>query len=106
MALQQNITTKMRGVVEEYSLLKKNKSRQSVAQKHRQEGFTNSLSQLFDIAHKNAKNMLKIEEDRVFLADQRGPRIITMGGIDKNLTEQEERSRRRKEKEEDGRKRE
>ncbi|KAH9492542.1 Arf-GAP with SH3 domain, ANK repeat and PH domain-containing protein 1, partial [Bulinus truncatus] len=56
--------------------------------------------------NKDADRMIKIEEDRIFLTDQRGPRLMKMAGIDKNLTRQEERSRQRKEAEYERRKRE
>ncbi|KAK0040999.1 hypothetical protein Bpfe_029591 [Biomphalaria pfeifferi] len=105
-ALRQNIVTKMNALVDEYNLLKKNKGRCSATQSDRETVFKNKLSIIFDIADKDADRMIKIEEDRIFLTDQRGPRLMKMAGIDKNLTRQEERSRQRKEAEYERRKRE
>jgi hypothetical protein len=96
----------MKCCVDEYNLLKKNKGRESSAQNAREDRFKEELSQLFDIAHKDAEQKLKIEEDRIFLRDQRGPRKMRIAGVDKISAKKEERSRERKEKEDDRRSRE
>jgi len=41
------------------------------------------------IAHKEAEQMLKTDEDRQFLIDERGMRM-KMAGIDQQLTKKEE----------------
>lgn len=63
----------------------------------RQKEFTNNLDNLFDIAHSNALQLIKIEEDKKFLLAQRQPgRIGCIGGIDKVLSEKENRSAKRR----------
>jgi len=99
-AFQPNIISKMKGLVDEYNLIKKNKSRRSEAQTAREKAFTYSTTLLFDVAHKEADTIIKIEEDKVFLADQRSTRKMFMHGIDKKLSKQEQRSKDRREVEE------
>lgn len=66
----------------------------------RKKAFEEELDNLFDIAHANALEKIKIEEDRQFLIQQRKPgRIGSMAGIDKKLAKKEERSQLRKRKE-------
>jgi hypothetical protein len=77
-------------------LLKKNKARKSQTQRNREQEFTEQMGKLFDISHKQAKELIRIAEDRIFLEDQRGPRQMKMAGIDKKLAEQEERTLQRK----------
>lgn len=76
-------------------MLKKNKSRNTKSQKDREANFIDGLDSLFDIAHADALTMIKIEEDRQFLEDQRGERKMVMTVIDKDFTEKQERSRKR-----------
>lgn len=50
------------------------------------------MNNLFDIAHKDALNIIKIEEDRQFLNLQRQEgRVGYMAGVDKKLCAVEER---------------
>ena len=91
-ALHQNITSKLKSLVDEYNLLKKNKSRKSDTQRFREEEFKTKLKLLFDISHKDAETLVKIEEDKLFLEDQRGARKMVMAGVDEQLSAQEERS--------------
>ena len=91
-ALHQNITCKLRSLVDEYNLLKKNKSRDSDTQRCCEEGFKTKLKLLFDISHKDVETLIKIEEDKIFLEDQRGLRKMMMAGVDEQLAQQEERS--------------
>ena len=62
-----------------------------------------SINQLFDIAHHEAMKMIKIEEDKLFLTDQRRDRKMCMGKEDKELTEMEERKAKRIQKQSEGR---
>ena len=103
---QPNIVSKMKALIEDYNLLKKNKARKSQTQWDREQKLTEHMGKLFDISHKNAQELIRIAEDKVFLEDQRGPRQMKMAGIDKNLAEQEDRSRQRKVMEEERRKKE
>lgn len=77
-------------------LLKKNKKRVSEAQKKREHLFREELDKLFDIAHANAMNSIKIAVDREFLIDQRVERKMIMTAIDKKLEKTKERSLKRK----------
>ena len=95
-ALHQNVTCKLKSLVDEYNLLNKNKSRHSDSQRCREEEFETKLKLMFDISHKDAANMIKIEEDKLFLEDQRGMRKMMMAGVDEQLAQQEERSAKRK----------
>ncbi|GBP79248.1 hypothetical protein EVAR_87343_1 [Eumeta japonica] len=73
-------------------LLKKNRGRNSEAQRKRENLFTNELDKLFDISHASAMNVIKIAEDRAFLIDQREERKMIMTSIDKKLEKVKERS--------------
>lgn len=77
--------------------LQKNSSKARVIHKKREEIFRTELDNLFDIAHADALDIMKIEEDKVFLQKQREPgRPGCLAGVDKKLAEKEERSRQRK----------
>lgn len=52
---QPHIIGKLKATVEEYNLIKKNKSRASDSQQAREKEFQSRLSILFDIAHKDAR---------------------------------------------------
>ena len=83
-ALHQNITCKMRSQVEEYkehNLLKENKSRHTDTHRCREEEFKTKLKLTFDISYKDPENIDKIEEDKLFLEDQRGIRKMVMAGV-------------------------
>ena len=66
-----NCRTKLGKLFEEWRLLKKNKGKQSVKQQSREAEFLCKLDDLFDIAHANAMNIMKIPEDKQFLLAQR-----------------------------------
>jgi len=51
----------------------------------REKNFDDGLNELFDIAHHNAVQLIKIEEDRAFLLDQHSDRKFVMGEVDKEL---------------------
>lgn len=72
-------------------MIKKNKGRASDSQSARENEFTVKLNKLFDIAHKDAGALIKINEDKLFLEDQRNARMMRMGGEDVRLSQQEER---------------
>ncbi|CAG9793804.1 unnamed protein product [Diatraea saccharalis] len=74
-------------------LQKNSKKTQDVFKQRRQE-FLSNLNNLFDIAHVDALQLIKINEDRVFLQRQREPgRPGHLAGVDKKLTEKEEKTR-------------
>ncbi|CAH1099893.1 unnamed protein product [Psylliodes chrysocephalus] len=64
--------------------------------------FQNNLNNLFDIAHVDTLEWMKIEEDKLFLRKQREPggRPGCLAGVDKKLSEKKERASQRKLKEE------
>lgn len=77
---------------ESWRSLDKNKTRKSATQQCKENNFKNSLNNLFDIAHKDAFNIIKIDEDRQFLTLQRQEgRVGYMAGVDKKLCAVEER---------------
>ena len=51
---------------------------------------------MFDVANADAMNLIKIAEDRAFLTEQRSARKAYMSGIDVALSQEKERSRKRK----------
>ncbi|GBN42059.1 hypothetical protein AVEN_218863-1 [Araneus ventricosus] len=62
--------------------------------KRRQQEFISNLDNLFDIAHADALQLMKIEEDRIFLQRKREPgRPGRLGGVDKKRTDKKERAR-------------
>ncbi|KAK0063546.1 hypothetical protein Bpfe_007187 [Biomphalaria pfeifferi] len=96
-----HVIEKLKSVFEEYGLIKKNKGRASDAQRLREKNFEEKSRKLFDIAHQEAAQLIKIHEDRVFLEDQRSTRQMKMSGIDKQLSKKEDRAGERKHKDED-----
>lgn len=68
----------------EWQGLKKLINRTSASNLLNQEVFVDSLNNLFDVAHRDAMTIIKIEEDRKFLEAQREKgRRGTMGGVDR-----------------------
>ncbi|GBP39613.1 hypothetical protein EVAR_26696_1 [Eumeta japonica] len=60
----------------------------------RRQEFITSLDNLFDIAHADALQLIKINEDRIFLERQREPgRPSHLAGVDKKLSDKEEKLR-------------
>lgn len=81
---------------EEWRELHKHKSRESDTYKKKREDWQNFQNDLFDIAHQNANDLIKIEEDRQFLINQRVKgRKGCMSGVDVNLKKREERREKR-----------
>jgi len=82
--------------------LQKNCKKTQVTFKSRENNFKIDLDNLFDIAHADAFERMKIEEDKLFLMKQREPgRPGCLDGVDKKLTEKEDRSRQRRLEEEE-----
>ncbi|GBN66799.1 hypothetical protein AVEN_170044-1 [Araneus ventricosus] len=72
--------------------LQKSACRRSETQEENERNFISDLNNLFDIAHANALEILKIEEDRKFLLSQREPgQRGCLMGIDMKLAKREER---------------
>lgn len=87
-----DIVRKIKNWYESWRSLDKNKTRKSATQQFKEKHFQNSLNNLFDIAHKDAFNIIKIDEDWQFLTLQRQEgRVGYMAGMDKKLCAVEER---------------
>src|SRR5215469_2063815 len=84
----QRCIEKLETLYNEYKLLKKSCNRKSQLQEDRENEFLGKLNDLFDIAHGDAFQLIKIEEDREFLINQRKKcRQGSMIGIDRALVE-------------------
>jgi hypothetical protein len=81
----------------EWKGLKKLINRVSATNLANQQKFQETLDDIFDVAHHDAMSLIKIKEDRLFLHAQREKgRRGTIGGVDRKLAEQEERTKRKK----------
>lgn len=58
---------KIKKLYDEWAKLDKNKKRNTNTQKEIMTTFEDNLNDLFDIAHSNALNIIKIHEDKLFL---------------------------------------
>ena len=77
--------------------LQKNSTKSQDIHRRRSEKFQMDLDNSFDIAHADALERMKIEEDKIFLHRQREPgRPGCLVGVDKKNAEKEERSRQHK----------
>lgn len=96
-----DIVRKIKKLYDSWRSLDKNKTRKSETQQYKEQNYKNSLNNLFDIAHEDAFNIIKIEEDRRFLTLQRQEgRVGYMTGVDKKLCAIEERRSEREQKRE------
>lgn len=87
---------KLEFIHKRWLLLKKNKSRASQSQTDRENLFTVELDKVFDIAHVDALNQIRIEEDKKFLIDQRSERKMAITTLDQELAAKLERAEKRK----------
>lgn len=77
---------------DKWNSLKNNSSRKTETQKLKENEFTDTFENLFDIAHVNALNLMKIKEDKDFLIAQREKgRRGAMSSLDKVLLERQKR---------------
>lgn len=73
--------------------MKKNSGRASNSQETKETAFSARLDDLFDIAHADALQMIKISEDRLFLLAQRAKgRRGSMVGLDTRLADKKKRT--------------
>lgn len=97
---QIHIVDKIEKLFKEWQNLKKNKenkSKRSDGLKLKEDMWSNNLDDLFDVAHANALQMIRIQEDKDFLLAQREKgRPGKMGGVDKRLSKKEEMKERKK----------
>lgn len=87
--LKKDVIKKIENKFKEWQKLKKNKEnkvKRSEGLRNKEKKWQDSLEDLFDIAHADALNKITIEEDRLFLIEQRKRgRPGTIGGVDKVL---------------------
>jgi len=82
-----NIIKKLKKLYDELRTLEKSKTRKSDLCRKREQDFEDELNNLFDIAHANAIDLMKIQEDKDFLQLQRkSGRPGCMMGVDMKLT--------------------
>jgi len=80
----QHCITKLIGLYDEWRCLQKNAKKECETFRMNENEIFEKLNNLFDIAHSNALNMIKIEIDRQFLINQRLPgRPGCLGRFDK-----------------------
>jgi len=88
----QHCQEKLENIFDDWRRLKKNKGRRTETQSSNEAKFCDRLDDLFDIAHANALELIKIPEDREFLIAQREKgRRGCMGSVDVKLYEMEQR---------------
>ncbi|GBN67383.1 hypothetical protein AVEN_211017-1 [Araneus ventricosus] len=81
-----NCQPKLEKLFEQWRLFNKNKNRNTLTQKSKEGEFVSKLNNIFDIAHANALNMIKISQDKEFLLAQRGKgKRGSMLDVDKHL---------------------
>ena len=96
-----NSVKKLVNLYQVWRNLQKNAQKTEDVFNQRRQEFVNNLYNLFDIAHVDVVKLIKINEDRIFLQRQREPgRPGHIAGVDKKLTEKEEKTRLRAKEEE------
>jgi len=81
-----NIINQIKKLHSKWIGIKKNATRQTETQVMKVNHFLNNLDNLFDVAHANAINLIKLQEDIEFLKAQREKgRRGSMGALDKKL---------------------
>ena len=85
-----NSVTKLIELYQNWRQLQRSNKRRSESQEKKEQEFLESMDDLFDIAHQDALNKIKIEEDRLFLLNQRKKgREGSMIGTDRTLANKE-----------------
>lgn len=89
---EKDAITKLEKLHTEWRNIQKDKNKKSETLKNKIKVFASDLDDLFDVAHQNALEMMKLEEDKDFLIKQRQKgRPGAMSGIDLKLARAEER---------------
>ena len=87
---------KLKKLYDEYQLLKVNRTKAYESCRFKEQMFKDDLMELFDLATKNALDIMTNNEDRQFLTMQREDvTSSSMAGVDRNLAEREARKRAR-----------
>lgn len=95
-ALRHNIVKQIHGLFNKYVALKKNCTRKDVRQKQKEAVFSCDIKNLFDVSHKDWKNIINNPEDIKFFIDQKGERKMAMGSVDVKQSKKEKRTEDRK----------
>lgn len=82
-AEKRNAVQKLKVEYEKYRKVMKNHARGGEAQEKKEAEYNKYCLGLFDIAKGNVMSHIEIQEDRDFLRDQRGARVMFLGGSDK-----------------------
>lgn len=93
---KQNAVKRLEKLVERYQKLKKNRKRRTNIQEINEQMFISECKMLWDISHENALQMIKLEEDKKFLLQQREGLQGCMLSVDRKLENKEKRSYKRK----------
>src|SRR6218665_1517139 len=93
---ERNIVCKIESLLDKYRNLCRSKNHGGSTQQAKKDDFVASCNLLFDIAH-HVMNVIKIEDDKVFLTDQRSERKYVVGGVDTELAGKEIEGRLREE---------
>ncbi|KAE9542408.1 hypothetical protein AGLY_003269 [Aphis glycines] len=97
--LEKHCISKVESLYDEWRTLQKHAARNTASHKEQENLFISKFNDLFDLAHANALQMIKIETDRLFLINQRKKgRLGFMYGIDYTNMRKEELSITRKNK--------
>ena len=87
-----HVVSKVKEIFSEWQSLLKNKNRFTATENSKRDVFLEKLDELFDVAHTEALNLIKIQEDHDFLIAQREKgRRGCLGPVDKKLLKLEER---------------
>ena len=87
------IIRKIGNLYNDHHALMKNYKRSNNKDKSNQSKYVKHLDQLFDISHRDSLSLIKNKEDREFLRMQRKSMSGTIAGVDRNLTQKENRSK-------------
>lgn len=91
--------SKVESLYFEWKKLLKSSKRRTLLQENREKELLEKFDDIFDVAHGNALDMVNIEEDKLFLVNQRKKgRPGSMMGSDRFLAKKEQRKRLREEK--------
>lgn len=97
--MKKHVVAKIENIFKEWQKLnknKENKAKRTEGIKQKEEEWRMKLEDLFDIAHADALNMIRIQEDKQFLIAQREKGRRKMGGLDKTLAKREAETEKRK----------
>ena len=87
---KRNAVAKLKTLYDNYVGVGKNKSQRTEKQMELETDFGNGLNKLFDIAQADCEKLIKIQQDKIFLQDQREERKMTIGKEDLEFKEREE----------------